>query len=475
MRSETIQHIISHYDTILTQGLADFGPDPNPMWMASLDVHTGQYPADDLRPPDIRPRVSRYIHAPGGVNLYWDQPHLVAAHALSHITGQPRFADAADAYVSAFLERSVATCGLFLWGNHYFYDVFRGANVWFNLNIPPRELGFHTITAYLHDLRPIPPAWELFWRINPQVTEEAILSMAEQHLIDPSTGEFGCHADHQTGHDYLEFGGILVESMTWLYARSRDRKLIDMARLIATFSYEQRHAYTGLIPLAGTSQTWKNHLATTEIGLWAGSLLRAARYSGLQQFQTMAHDAVLAYLDYAWDADSQQYFGRLNISDGTPFHAELQSQKMTLYLPGVHTDIWNAQFPTHDYPLAMAAACAALYQRAPLAAFELAIQRWADLIAARTYEGRPRVCYAETFGRAIHFLLSAAKVLDENRYRVQAVELADIAVETLFAGRMFRGHTGEDRYDAVDGVGCLLLALLELETDHELDYMGFGF
>lgn len=445
------------------------------MWMASFDVHTGRYPADDLRPPDIKPRVSRYIHAPGGVNLYWDQPHLVAAHALSHLTGQPRFADAADSYIQAFLERSIATCGLLLWGNHYFYDAFRGMTVWSNLGVPPRELGFHAITAYLHDLRPIPPAWELFWRVNAEVTQRAILAAAEHHIIDSSTGQFGCHADHQIGYDYLESGGILVESLAWLFARTRDRRLIETARQVALFSHEQRHSYTGLIPIAPTSRGWKSYIATTEVGLWAGSLLRAAAHSGLNQFQTMAHDAVLAYLDYAWDADSQQFFGRLNVSDGTPFQPELEGQKMSIYMPGTHTDIWNALFPSHDYPLALAETCVALYQRSPLAEFETAIQRFANLISARSYEGRPRVCYAESFGRAIHFLLRAADVLDENRYRVQAVELADIAVETLFAGRMFRGHTGEDRCDAVDGVGYLLLALLELETRHELDYMGFGF
>ena len=32
------------------------------------------------------------------------------------------------------------------------------------------------------------------------------------------------------------------------------------------------------------------------------------------------------------------------------------------------------------------------------------------------------------------------------------------------AGGMFRGHSGEDRCDAVDGVGCLLSALLYLAT-----------
>ena len=40
---------------------------------------------------------------------------------------------------------------------------------------------------------------------------------------------------------------------------------------------------------------------------------------------------------------------------------------------------------------------------------------------------------------------------------------------------MFRSHAGEDRYDAVDGVGYLLLALIYLETGRKADYQGFGF
>jgi hypothetical protein len=39
---------------------------------------------------------------------------------------------------------------------------------------------------------------------------------------------------------------------------------------------------------------------------------------------------------------------------------------------------------------------------------------------------------------------------------------------------MFRSHASEDRYDAVDGVGYLLLALIYLETGKKPDYLGFG-
>jgi len=475
MQSETIQLIQSHFDTIITHGTVEFGLDPNPMWLASLDVHTGQFPADSLPAPEIEPRVYRYIHAPGGVNAYWDQPHLVAAHALSAVTGEPRYAEAADRDISASLERSVSACGQIPWGNQYYDDAMRGGNVWFNSHTPPRDIGLHNLTAYLHELRPIPPAWELFWRISPELTHRSIEAMGEHHIFDPTAGGFNCHADQQRGYDYLEIGGILIESLAWLYARTRERHLIDLARRMAAFSFGHRHPATDLLRITSTSSRWEGHTITTEVGLWAGSLLRASAYSGVSQFQRMARDAVAAYLDYGWDAETGQYYGRLNVNDGTPQCDQHRADKITRYQPDTFTDIWNALFPSHDYPLALAESCVTLYERTSQSEFITAVQRWAAIIEARMYESRPAVCYAEQFGRAIHFLLRAADVLDENRYRIQAVELADIAIDQLYAGRMFRGHSGEDRYEAVDGVGYLLLALLYLETGRPPDYMGFGF
>ncbi|MBZ0303019.1 MAG: hypothetical protein K8J31_24955 [Anaerolineae bacterium] len=475
MKSELIQQIRCHFDTILAHGTVDSGPDPNPMWRASLDAATGMYAPNVLPSPDIPPRVERYIHAPGGVTLYWDQPHLAAAHVLSTRTGTARYADAADAYIRAFLDRAVSSCGLFLWGNHYFYDAERGEMVWFKSHTPPTEIGLHTITAYLHEMRPVAPAWDLFWRIDPALTRRSIEAIAEYHLLNPDTGQFSSHADRQPGQDYLEVGGILVETLAWLFARTRERSLIHRARQIAHYSYDQRDRLTDLMRLASTARTWEKRVSTTEVGLWAGSLLRAADHVHQQQFVRLAADSVATYLRFAWDADTQQYFGRLNVADGTPQRDEVEGSRSKLYQPGTYTDIWNTRFPAHDYALALAEACASLYARTGRPEFLTAVQRWARLIQARTYEGRPRVVYAESFGRAIHFLLRAAEVTGENGYRVQAVDLADIAVGELFTGRMFRGHTGEDRYEAVDGVGYLLLALLELETGHPPDYLGFGF
>ena len=106
-----IDKIRSHLDAVIDTGRAGFGPEPTAMWMSSLDTRTGRYPADDTRPPHIPRRHYRAIDAPKGCSLYWDQPSCLAAHALSGVTGDPKYSQAVDAYVSDFLDRCVAGNG----------------------------------------------------------------------------------------------------------------------------------------------------------------------------------------------------------------------------------------------------------------------------------------------------------------------------------------------------------------------------
>ena len=65
----------------------------------------------------------------------------------------------------------------------------------------------------------------------------------------------------------------------------------------------------------------------------------------------------------------------------------------------------------------------------------------------------------------ISFLLSLAGLTGDTSYRETAQQVADEAIEHLWAGRIFRGFPGKDYYEAVDGVGYLVQALTELEAD----------
>ncbi len=454
-------YVGKHLDCLIEGGRASgYGHDDSAMWMASLDTRTGRYPADDRRPAHIPKRCYRNIDAPKGVSLYWDQPQIVAARRLSVLTGDRRFADAADAYLRDFLARCVATNGIFLWGNHYYYDVFRGAVMWFVGEEPPRESRRAEETGALHEARPVMPDWESFWRIDPAATERCIRALAERHTVaGAEPGCFNRHADGRTGCAFLESGGILVETLCWLAAKVGDPSLAACARQIAEYSFGHRDPETGLLENNPTETRWDKHGCTTEVGLWAGSLLRAAAYTGDAGFVEMADQAMRPYLKYGFDRSAERYYGHLRVADGSP----VLGLKTTPFQPGAYASLWEPLFPAHDYPLAFAETCAALFARTAHAAYHQAVCRWIDQIEAELPANGGRGAYAEHYGRAIHFLLRADDLVPGGEARRLAEALADETIRTLWAGTMFRTHPGEDRYDAVDGVGHLLLALLELE------------
>ena len=422
-------------------------------WPSALDTRTGRWPD----PGYVPPRVYRLIGAPQGSTLYWDQPMLVAAQALSDWTGQPLYAEAADRYLEAFLARCVADTGMFRWGNHAYFDLVRQEVVEFHKGY--------------HELRPFVPAWDLFWRQAPQKTAAYIRTMAARHIWDPASGGFNRHDVGHKGHAFIEAGGILCESLAWLQAKTGDRDLLNTALTIARYSFSRRHPETGLVPNEPDMGRWDSKVCTSEIGLWAQCLLRAARATGADAFLDMARHAMAAYLDHAFDPVSRRYYGQVAIADGTPVNPE-----QTGYWPRLYTDPWNTdQWPTHDYPMSAAEACLSLARLTDEARFRDAIPRW----AAFAMETRPsrtgRPAYADSYGRVLHFLVRASRECDDSRYRADAVQLAQEAVDALWENDLFQGYPDRHLYEAVDGVGVLLIALIDLERGAEPRLHGFGF
>ncbi len=457
-RQEYTRYLREHFKTLTTEGLANgYGSEAVPMWMSSLDVRTGRYPADDRRPAHIGKRVYRNIDAPGGCSLYWDQPSVVAAHRLARECGDDGLARAADAYVAAFLRRCVGTTGLFLWGNHYFYDARRGCVVWFADEEDPQPVDARLCDGSWHEVRPLMPAWETFWRVSPAATEACIRAMCRWHLVDDS-GDFNRHADKRSSHAFLEAGGILAESFCWLGRQVADSSLVEQALSIARFSFRHRHPETGLLPVSPMLERWDKHCCTSEVGHWALSMLHCADYTDRSEFAQMAEAAVRAYLRYAYDGGAGKYLGRVRITDG----AALREPLATPYAPGEFSDLWQPLFPTHDYPAHLAGACLALWRRTGDPFYRQAVLSWPPLVAASTPRRTRRIGYAEHYGRWIGFLAEAGRTLGNEKLLQQARDLADEAIGQLWAGRLFRGHSGEDRYDAVDGVGILALGLMDL-------------
>lgn len=442
-----------HFRTLQATGTDVYGPVATPMWMSVLDTRTGRPPGKPRTPG----RVYRKIGAPGGTTLYWDQPLVVAAFHLSRITGCADFAESADRSIRSFLDHCVGEDGIFEWGNHRYYDAYEDTVVRFS--------GSH------HELRPITPAWEVFWRHDREKCERYLRAMLAGHIYDPGTGAFNRHDDGKRGDAFLEAGGILAESAAWLYGKTKDPELLEMALKLARYSFSHRGETTGLVINQPDNQRWDAFVCTTEIGVWAQSLLRAAEHTGNAEFADMAEAAIRAWLKFGWDSGAGKFFGQLQVADGSPVIPEKKG-----YWPGAHADVWNPdQWPTHDYPMAVAEACVTLFERSHDEVFEQAIRRWAAVIAHATPAREGKGAYAEQYGRCIHFLARAGRVFGDEKWISQANALAEEAVGQLYEHGMFQGLPGTHLYESVDGVGYLFLALLRLETGERIDGMGFGF
>ncbi len=448
-----VQLIEGHFRELTATGTDIYGPDTTPMWMSVIDTRTRRPPKKSRAPK----RVYRQIGAPQGTTLYWDQPLVVAACELSRLTGKPEYAESAERYINAFLDRCVDQRGMFEWGNHEYYDAFTDDTVRFH--------GGH------HELRPITPAWELFWQQDRQKCTRYIRTMARRHVYDVTTGGFNRHDDGKRGHAFIESGGILVESLTWLYGKTGERDLVTQALNIARYSHSHRGESTGLAKNEPDFGRWDSRVSTTEIGVWAQSLLRASQYASNNEFAEMARAGVAAYLKYGFDSETQRYFGQIRVRDGKPVTPEKEG-----YWPGKYANIWaTEQWPTHDYPMAVAEACVTLYSRTKDEVFHEGIRRWAKIVSDQTPANGGKGAYAEHYGRCIHFLVRAGHVLEDENMIAHAHVLAKEAVGHLHDRKLFQGYPGTHLYESVDGVGYLFLALMYLETGQELDLRGFGF
>ncbi|HOL67663.1 MAG TPA: hypothetical protein PKX93_09430, partial [bacterium] len=374
-----------------------------------------------------------------------------------------------------FLQRCVARNGIFLWGNHYYWHAGLGQTVKFVGEEQPYPVQLAEETGDYHEVRPIPPAWEIFWKLSAGAAEKEIRTFVTNSLFDQQGG-FNRHADGKKGCAFLESGGIMVVSLAYLYRRIKNPALLELADKIVDFSFSHRHEKTGLLENNPTQTRWDKFVSTTEIGLWASCLLKAVELTGRQKWLDKARAAVRAYLSYGYEEATGKYLGQLLVDTGTsPFVTPCSKiAGNAIYQPGRYSEPWRQFFPSHDYPLQMAETCLELYRLTGEEIFRVACQRWAEQMMKDYQECRQqgRVFYAERYGRCLHFLWRCSQVLGEKEYLQKASFLAEEALASLWQGRMFRSHTGEDRYQAVDGLGYLFLSLLCLELNEEVEMMG---
>ncbi|MFO8079743.1 MAG: hypothetical protein R6V07_05490, partial [Armatimonadota bacterium] len=289
---------------------------------------------------------------------------------------------------------------------------------------------------------------------------------------DPETGEVGRHPERGRGCNFAMAAGEVVLACAFMDGLQPGEGWLQRALQTARTHWSHRNADTDLFPNQFPTERLKDRFDaqasdTSVPGIWASRALMAWRLTGCDELREMAHRVLLAWARFGWDDDAAAPWAML-LPDGTPVRGDReQSQSYDKFAPKGHWNWWEDYVYGFEYPfqalLTFAMAADWLCDSELLAH----ARRLADAYLDRLPPNDGMGTFAGNYGQLISFLNDLGRLTEERRYAEAARELAEEAGGHLWAGEVFRGFPGKDTYEAVDGIGYLCQALIELEAEDE--------
>jgi len=471
-------------ETIITKGTDRYGPVHTPLFMDVIDVYTLNAPEtpamlDDRIRTEDRPQHGR--RSAGGSNLWLDQPTIKTMYQFSKISGDKKYAKAADAYIDYILKHCIKSNGMIYWGSHSYWNGYTesyGGD------------GVHETLIKHAD-------WENMHRINPQAVKKEIDGFWNYHVQDKKTGITNRH-DFRGSGDFAFSSGSFIIGFCFMYSVTGDQHYLDKAHLLTEWHYSHRSKKTGLIPESpwGAEQGEKGHLYwngehmfTQVTGCYGAQLLRSYELSGDPVFRDRAIGYMKAYEKYGWDEQARNYYAMIRFRDGKPvvkYDASKAAHKSP-FTPIGYVNVWRTIMYTFEFPIVAAQASIYAYELSDVGGGRkdpelLTIAKhWAEVLKknlppkqGRRFKDQMEIAmpelkktggtYAENYGRAISFFVHLYRATGQTHYLQQAESLGREAVSKLYVNGLFKGHPAKPYYQANDGVGFLLWSLLELET-----------
>ena len=213
-------------DALLEFGLDRHGVEHSSLWASVIDVENRLVPADGVPPT---PGVRQYDQAVGGTNLLHETATLKLMDALSSVTGDPQYRQAANSYIVDYfrLAQSEAN-GLLGWGEHLYYNFFADEVTAGPLDPAPRREYYYREMP--HELLEKTPPWSRLALVDMAATQRAIAGLIYHFQgPDPQTYSFNRHAFyHRAEHQSQIMPWIkhtALYSYSWMERRFKIRRL----------------------------------------------------------------------------------------------------------------------------------------------------------------------------------------------------------------------------------------------------------
>jgi pectate lyase len=247
-------------NNVLKYGRDTYGPKRTPLFVDGLmvrDPKDPNYGKDGVFKPVewIDPDGTRWILS----NLASQQNLFRTLDALTTITGDPKYRQAAMEAIEYAFENLRHPNGLFYWGHTTAYDA--GAD--------DIRSGTFIARGGSHALKLDYPYYELMWQVDPNETKKFIEAFWSAHVIDWSNLDFDRYAlfddalEEPWNHEYKRYptffkskkpdsaagtwtGTSLIHGGTTLYRLSREKQPLIWSKRLAERFIDTRHPKTGI-------------------------------------------------------------------------------------------------------------------------------------------------------------------------------------------------------------------------------------
>lgn len=416
---------VRHYaDTMLAHGTDKYGREHSPLLASALDRATLCLPVD-LPPRTEGMREQDCVVT--GANVMHDENLYRLLYTLADVTGERRYAAAADAALRFFLERcqSPAT-GLLAWGEHLGWD-FQAEDI--------------VAGRHIHEFYRPWALWEQSFALAPEACRRFARGLWENQIGDHTTGNFSRHANYlkpgpKTGHEFPRHAGFYIQTWTAAYARTRESIFLTATETLARY-FENRRTPTGGFP----DTTDKPR------GIpWASCLSQAIDI-----------DAAVAVVPEPLASFLREHARRTD--DGFLRH-------YAAGLPADPADLWHTGYGKHSTP-EHALICDARFRQNRQTAFRDLALNTARALLAPAPPPAGRTLYPGAFAAVIGLLVRAHHHTGETAFLTRADEIAAQAIALFWEqSPLPRASTAHDHYESLTRADSLAVALLELWSAH---------
>lgn len=424
LAARALATVRAYADTMLARGTDTYGRDRTPLLASALDRIALALPADLPRRTEGM-RMQDYVVS--GANPMHDENLYRLLYALTTVTGEPRYAAAADAALKFFLTHCQSReTGLFAWGEHLGWD--------FRTESPVADRS-------IHEFYRVWALWDRSYVLAPEACARFARGVWDHQIGDQATGNFNRHAKYAkhgpgTGHEFPRHAGFYIQTWAAAFAHTHDPVFLTAIETLARY-FENRRTPDGGFP------------DTTEKPRdvpWASCLSQAIDIDG-------AAAVVPAPL-----ADFLRGHAR-RTDDG--FLARYAGG-----LPVAPADLWHTGYGKHSTP-EHALICDARFRQSARTAFRDLALGTARALLPPAPPPVGRTLYPGAFAATIGLLVRAHQHSGDRAFLARADEIAGQAID-LFWGNspLPRASTAHDHYESLTRADSLAVALLELSSAH---------